>query len=216
MRADRFIGGRGRAIKIMKEAVANQIINTNNSMAPTILLSLLVVVLLIGSINFQNLFNRLKINANNSSIELEAKMKNRQELVISLIELERAYAHRKSEVFAKVLAALALVETASVHSKDSAEVNLSKQVQELLLILGKRSELKTPLGFIDLEAKLILAESEVIDGRKLYNVSAREYNKRVKRFPTNIYAKIFSSSITTFPEVSDGEPSISIIVSFKQ
>ncbi|HEX3128518.1 MAG TPA: LemA family protein [Thermoanaerobaculia bacterium] len=72
-----------------------------------------------------------------------------------------------------------------------AQDQLSSALSRLLVVVERYPELKAVQGFQDLMVALEGAENRIATERRRFNEVAQDYNTRVKRFPTNLFANIF-------------------------
>ena len=72
-----------------------------------------------------------------------------------------------------------------------AQDQLSSALSRLLVVVERYPELKAVQGFQDLMVALEGAENRIATERRRFNEVAQDYNTRVKRFPTNLFANMF-------------------------
>jgi LemA protein len=184
---------------------------SSNSMVPAILLSGIAVFSLTSWIYVHNLFVRLRTDIETASADLDTELARRSDLIPNLVATVKGYTEHESDTLVKITQARTLVENATPHSKDSAEVNLSNHVKGLLLISEKYPELKASTEFLNLQTELTDTEDRIAAGRRFYNANIREYNKKVKVFPTSLYAKLFNFNVSSFLEISETESSAPMV-----
>jgi LemA protein len=74
----------------------------------------------------------------------------------------------------------------------AAQGELSQALGRLLAIAENYPDLKANENFRDLQAQLEGTENRIAVARQLFNEAARNYNTKVRRFPSNIIAAIFN------------------------
>lgn len=72
-----------------------------------------------------------------------------------------------------------------------AQDQLSSALSRLLVVVERYPELRSIQGFQDLMVALEGAENRIATERRRFNEVAQDYNTRVRRFPTNLFANIF-------------------------
>jgi len=75
-------------------------------------------------------------------------------------------------------------------------------------------ELKANVNFMDLQRQLKSIESELANARKYYNANVREYNKKVRSFPSLIIAKMMKLKTRQFFTVEVEEERQNVKVQF--
>ena len=69
-------------------------------------------------------------------------------------------------------------------------------------------ELKANQNFLDLQAQLEGTENRIATERMRYNKTVETYNQKVRRFPTNIIAKILGFEKRDYFEVSEKDKEV--------
>ncbi|MES1240749.1 MAG: LemA family protein [Acidobacteriota bacterium] len=72
-----------------------------------------------------------------------------------------------------------------------AQDQLSSALSRLLVVVERYPELKAVQGFQDLMVQLEGTENRIANERRKFNEVAQDYNTRIKRFPTALFASIF-------------------------
>ena len=73
----------------------------------------------------------------------------------------------------------------------AAQGELSQALGKLLAIAENYPDLKANENFRDLQAQLEGTENRIATARQFFNDAAKKYNKKVRRFPSNIIAASF-------------------------
>jgi LemA protein len=80
-----------------------------------------------------------------------------------------------------------------------AQDGLSSALSRLLVVVEKYPDLKSTAAFSDLMTQLEGTENRITVERMRFNEVAQEYNTRLAKFPTNIFARILGWHFTTRP-----------------
>jgi LemA protein len=72
-----------------------------------------------------------------------------------------------------------------------AQDGLSSALSRLLVVVERYPELRSTQAFQDLMTQLEGTENRIAVERRRFNEVARNYNTRIKRFPTNLFANMF-------------------------
>ena len=80
-----------------------------------------------------------------------------------------------------------------------AQGQLSGALSRLLLVVENYPNLKSDALFRDLQSQLEGTENRITVERKRFNEVAQEYNTRLSKFPTNLFARILGWHFTVRP-----------------
>lgn len=98
--------------------------------------------------------------------------------------------HEK-EVFTQIAEARSKIGSNNKEEKQQGEQELSSAISRLLVLSENYPQLKTDAQATNLITELEGTENRIATARIDYNKVATEYNKSIRRFPTNITAKLF-------------------------
>lgn len=134
--------------------------------------------------------------------QVENQLQRRFDLIPNLVETVKGYAKHEREVFIQVAQARARVgEAGSVDAKIEANNQLSSALSRLLLVVERYPELKADASFIRLQDELAGTENRISVERRRYNETVKDYNIRIRSFPTNLIAGMFGFEKASFFEV---------------
>ncbi len=171
------------------------------------LIPVLAIVLIIAGI-FGSTYNKLQVkdeDVNQAWAQVENTMQRRADLIPNLVETVKGYAKHEEEVFTKVTEARSAVKSAST-PKEYAEANdqLDQAVKNINVVAEAYPELKADSNFANLQAELAGTENRIAVERKRYNEAVADFNKSVKRFPTNLVAKMLGFSQREYFQAAAG------------
>lgn len=171
------------------------------------LVPVLAIVLIIAGI-FGSTYNKLQVkdeDVNQAWAQVENTMQRRADLIPNLVETVKGYAKHEEEVFTKVTEARSAVKSAST-PKEYAEANdqLDQAVKNINVVAEAYPELKADSNFANLQAELAGTENRIAVERKRYNEAVADFNKSVKRFPTNLVAKMLGFSQREYFQAAAG------------
>ena len=153
-----------------------------------------VVVLIIGGtlVSSRNSLVSADENVTVSWSQVENVLQRRNDLIPNLVNTVKGFAKQEKEIFTAVAEARAkLAGAQSIPQKIEANQQMGGALSRLLLIVEKYPELKSNQNFLSLQDELSGTENRIAVERGRYNESIRTYNVLVRRFPSNISAKIF-------------------------
>ena len=171
------------------------------------LIPVLAILLIIGGI-FGSTYNKLQVkdeDVNQAWAQVENTMQRRADLIPNLVETVKGYAKHEEDVFTKVTEARSAVKAAST-PKEYAAANdqLDQAVKNINVVAEAYPELKANSNFANLQAELAGTENRIAVERKRYNEAVADFNKSVKRFPTNLVAKMLGFSQREYFQAAAG------------
>ncbi len=171
------------------------------------LIPVLAIVLIIAGI-FGSTYNKLQVkdeDVNQAWAQVENTMQRRADLIPNLVETVKGYAKHEEEVFTKVTEARSAVKAAST-PKEYAAANeqMDQAVKNINVVAEAYPKLKADSNFANLQAELAGTENRIAVERKRYNEAVADFNKSVKRFPTNLVAKMLGFSQREYFQAAAG------------
>ncbi len=134
--------------------------------------------------------------------QVENQLQRRYDLIPNLVETVKGFAAQEKEVFIKVTEARSRVAGAgTVSEKIEANNQLSSALARLLVVVERYPELKSNTNFLRLQDELAGTENRIAVERRRYNEAVKEFNIRIRRFPTNLIAGMFGFERAAFFEV---------------
>ncbi len=133
--------------------------------------------------------------------QVENQYQRRSDLIPNLVNTVKGYAAHESQTLENVVAARARATQTTVEADDltpealqayqSAQGELTSALGRLLMVAESYPDLKASENFSELQAQLEGTENRIATERRNYNEMVKEYNTRVRRFPTNVIAGLF-------------------------
>ena len=174
-------------------------------MNKTILWIVLGVCLFLGITWIGSTYNTLvgldeKVIANWAQVENQYKR--RLDLIPNLVETVKGYASHEKETLAQVIALRSAAQTAakapdlltnktSMDNYVKAQSALSQGLGRLMVVVERYPDLKANEGFLALQSQLEGTENRIAVERRNYIETVREYNIKVRSFPSAMIAAIF-------------------------
>jgi LemA protein len=129
---------------------------------------------------------------------VQTQYQRRADLIPNLVSTVKGYAKHEEETLSSVVEARAKATALTVNADDltperlreiqAAQGELSTAIGRLLAVQEQYPQLQASENFSELQAQLEGTENRIGETRRLYNEAVRDYNTRVRRFPTNIIA----------------------------
>lgn len=133
--------------------------------------------------------------------QVENQYQRRADLVPNLVATVKGYAAHEQETLEGVVEARAKATQVKVDATrltkeelaafQAAQGELSQALGRLIAVAESYPDLKANENFRDLQVQLEGTENRIAVARQLFNETAKAYNKRVRRFPSNIIARIY-------------------------
>jgi LemA protein len=155
----------------------------------------LIIVVIIAVSAFKGMYNSL-VNLDESVTsawaQVENQLQRRYDLIPNLVETVKGYAAHEEGVLTEVTKARASVGGATTPTeKMSANNELSGALSRLLVVVEQYPNLKANENFIRLQDELAGTENRISVERKRYNDEVQMFNKKIRSFPTLIFAGWF-------------------------
>ena len=180
----------------------------NKGAAGIAIIAIVVVLVIFFGGQWNNLV-KLDEDVNSAWAQVENQVKRRADLIPNIVETVKGYASHEKETFTEITKARAGVSEAK-NPKELAEANdeLTEAIQKLNVVVENYPELKANQNFLDLQAQLEGTENRIATERMRYNNTVETYNQKVRRFPTNIIAKILGFEKRDYFEVSEKDKEV--------
>jgi LemA protein len=143
---------------------------------------------------------------------VETNYQRRTDLYSSVIKTVEASANFEKSTLKEVVEARAKATSIKVDINDQATLDKYQQAQgqlqsafgRLLAVAENYPDIKTTQAFRDFQTQIEGTENRINVARQDYNNSVRNYNLKVKRFPNNLLAGMFSFHEKGYYEAEKG------------
>ena len=168
----------------------------------TIIVVAVVLLLVFWGVGQYNSIVVLDEQVNTSWSQVENQYQRRADLIPNLVETVKGYASHERETLEGVINARAKASQLIVQAGDGmtqeqlnqfqqAQGDLTSALNRLMVVVERYPELKADENFRQLQAQLEGTENRITTARMDFNNEAQQYNTKVRRFPTNIFAGLF-------------------------
>ena len=149
---------------------------------------------------------RSKLRVDEAWSDITVQLKRRVDLIPNLVETVKGYAKHEKSVFEEVTKARAAVTGATgVAETAQADNMLTGALKSLFAVAEAYPDLKASTNFQDLQAELVDTEDKIQAARRFYNAAVREFNTKIKVFPTLLFAGILGFTSREFFELEEAE-----------
>ncbi|MBF0818017.1 LemA family protein [Streptococcus acidominimus] len=179
---------------------------------------LAIVFIAMGAIGQYNGLVDSYAEVENAQANVDTQLQRRYDLIPNVVASVKGAMEHETEVFTAIADARAKIGSSKQGSTayNEGQSELDSAVSRLLVLTENYPQLNSNQQVSDLITELEGTENRLLVARKDYNTVATAYNKKIKRFPTSLYAGIFgyekvdlfqatSDAATTVPSVNLGD-----------
>ena len=168
-----------------------------------------IALVAIWAISTNNSLVKLELSIEQKQAEIDNQLKRRADLIPNLVNTVKGYTQQEQSVIQSVTDARAKLAGASgVAEKAEANQELTSALNNLLVVVENYPDLKSSQNFIQLQDELAGTENRIATARKDYNDAVKEYNLKIKRFPTVIIAGMFGYGEKEYFEAEEGSEEV--------
>jgi LemA protein len=151
-----------------------------------------LVLLGLGAVFSYNRMVTLKEGIPAAWAQVENVLQRRFDLIPNLVATVKGYAKHERELLSELTKLRSQWGAAKTpDEKRQAATGLEGALSRLMVVVENYPNLKANEGFLRLQDELAGTENRIAVERMRYNEMVRSYNTYVKRFPTNLIAKMF-------------------------
>ena len=171
-----------------------------------IVLAAVAALLLILGVSCVGSYNRLVAadeQVDTQWAQVQNVLQRRADLIPNLVNTVKGYAAHEKEIFTQVADARSRLLAARTPA-EAAEANgaLDSALGRLLAIAEAYPQLRASENFIRLQDELAGTENRIANERRNYNESVRDFNTRIRRFPTSVMAGMLGFDSKQYFEAS--------------
>ena len=133
---------------------------------------------------------RMNEQVNNKWAQVETQYQRRVDLIPNLVSTVKGAANFEQSTFTEITKLRSQWQTApDVNAKVDTANQIESAISKLLVIAENYPQLKATQNFQSLQDELANTENKVAVERQRYNDAVRDFNARIKTFPSSIVAK---------------------------
>lgn len=152
----------------------------------------LVVIIGLFLISAYNRLVRLRNNRENAFADIDVQLRQRHDLIPTLVDTVKGYMKHEKELLTEVTNARARAMGAgSINEKIAAESALSSALGGIQIAVEAYPDLKANQNFMNLQEEISDVENKLAAVRRFFNSATKELNVAVESFPSNIVAGMF-------------------------
>lgn len=170
----------------------------------TVLIVIVLIVVLVGSaLGGYNSLVGLNESVESQKGNIQTQLQRRNDLIPNLVNTAQGYAAHETEVFTAISDARAkLSGGGSMQELADADAQMQTALSRLLMVVENYPDLKSDQQFTALMDELAGTENRIAVARKDYNDVVKEYNQKIRTFPTLLYARIMGFSQADYFQAS--------------
>lgn len=154
-----------------------------------VVVAVVIALPIIWGVGSYNNLVGLEENVENKQAAIQTQLQRRSDLIPNLVNTVKGYAQHEEEVYTAIADARAkLAGAQTLSEQDAANGELSSALSRLMVIVENYPQLKANENFINLQDELAGTENRLQKARQDYNDTAKDYNAKIRKFPTSIIA----------------------------
>ena len=145
---------------------------------------------------------------------VETQYQRRADLIPNLVNTVKGYAAHETQTLNEVTEARARATSINLSADDltperlaqfqRAQAEVRSALGRLIAVSESYPDLKANQNFLELQAQLEGTENRIAVARKDFNAAAQQYNVSVRRFPSNLVARMFGFGQKPYFESPEG------------
>ena len=174
-----------------------------SSIVVLVLIAIIIIVIAMFVSSYNGIIAKSE-EVDNKFATIDTQLQRRGDLIPNLVNTVKGYAKQEQDVINSVTEARTkLAGATTVSDKAKADEELTGALNRLMVVVENYPDLKSSQNFIQLSDELSGTENRIATARRDYNEAVKEYNLKIKRFPTNIIAGMFGYSKRDYFEASE-------------
>lgn len=191
--------------KIRKKPI-ERMIKMKKTTIVIIAVIVVIILMLVGSYN--GIVSKSE-EVDNKFAAIDTQLQRRADLIPNLVNTVKGYTTHEKEIIDSVTEARAKLAGAStVAEKADADAELTSALNRLMVVVENYPDLKSSQNFIQLSDELAGTENRIATARRDYNEAVKEYNLKIKKFPTNLMANMFGYEAKDYFQASEGSQEV--------
>lgn len=160
-----------------------------------IILAIIILYIITTYFKLKKLKNTLTEQWNQVKIELKEKF----DLIPEVLEILKKHASNENDVIKGIIESRNKWTVASNSIQEiDANNQLTNAFKNVLSLSSKYNSLKEDTSFISVNKSLSETENKISNLKTIYNNTVKEYNKKIKKFPSNLIASPLNFEPATF------------------
>ena len=160
-----------------------------------IVLIVVIAIVIILGLTLISSYNQIVAKSeevDNKFATIDTYLQRRSDLIPNLVNTVKGYTQHEETIINSITEARQkMVNAKSISEKSEANDQLTSALNNLNVIIENYPDLKASQNFISLQDELSGTENRIATARRDYNEAVKDYNLKIKKFPTTIIASMF-------------------------
>ncbi|XID92749.1 LemA family protein [Paenibacillaceae bacterium WGS1546] len=157
-----------------------------------LVVGVVAIILVLSGMRSYNGLVTSETAVDNKFAQIDTQLQRREDIIPNLVNTAKGYAAHEQEVFTAIADARSMLAGARTPAEVSeANGQLESALSRLLVVVENYPNLKADAQFTRLMDELAGTENRIAVARQDYNNTVTEYNAKIRRFPTALYASVF-------------------------
>lgn len=179
-----------------------------------IIIVVIVAILVVWASASYNGLVTMEESVNGQWANVETQYQRRADLIPNLVNTIKGYASHEKETLERVIVARSQatqikldvdeLTPEKIAEYQNVQGAVTSALGKLLAITENYPDLKANQNFLELQAQLEGTENRISVARKNFNDEVLVYNKTIRRFPMNLFARMFGFEKKAYFEAEDG------------
>ncbi|MCI6152057.1 MAG: LemA family protein [Fusobacterium perfoetens] len=183
-----------------------------------IFLGIIVLLIVIIAFILIGIYNKLVKEKNfveEAFSTIDAYLKKRYDLIPNLVATVKGYKDYEGETLEKVIAARnKYMSCTNMNDKIENENMIAGTLGKLFALQESYPDLKANTNFLSLQGEITKIEEDILQARKYYNGSVRNYNTYCETFPNVFIANMFGFKKYPFFNIEESKEKENVKISF--
>src|SRR6185369_11554787 len=176
----------------------------------------IIVIPVLFAIGAYNRLIRLRQRRDQSFADIDVQLKQRHDLIPSLVETVKGYAsHERGTLDDVIKARNAAMSAQGPAQVSAAETQLSGALGRLIALSEAYPDLKANANFQQLASELSDLENKIAASRRFFNNAVQECNTGIQQMPAALFAGMFGFTRKDFFDLGAGRAEIEAAPSVK-
>lgn len=164
---------------------------------------IIIVLVLVWGIGTYNSLVSYDQKTKSSYSQIQNQLQRRLDLIPNLVNTVKGYASHEKDIMESLANARAnLAGAKTINEQAAANDQITGALNRLLVVVENYPTLKADASFKQLMDELAGTENRIAVARKDYNEVIQDYNTKIKKFPTVIFARLFGFNEKAYFEAS--------------
>lgn len=168
--------------------------------------SFILLIPILFYITLRNKLIRQREQIEETASGIDVQLKRRIDMLSKLVDSTKQYMKYEKETLTAVVA-LRNQTTNAIDIKDFNKVNsaISSQAGRINVLLENYPDLKANSSVVELQKGIRDCEDNIVAARRFYNSATRDFNGRIKSWPSNVAANAMNMSTYLYFEAAEAD-----------